>query len=173
MNNKIRALLAFGIPFLAVGFAPIPKLPEKLDVLGMIHHIYANNNGINNENQKIVGNMKQISDLAGKTVSIGGHLNELNAGLKEQDSSLAHLNELSKKQVELSDSLHNLAGTLSTDLKNVKQSSASQDSSVQQMLDSASSLSRLAKEIADVNSTIANKLERAKNTTAEVESEMP
>lgn len=173
MKHVTRALLAFGIPFLAVGWAPVPKIPEKLDVLGMIRHIYANNDGINSTNSRIVGNMEQINTLAGTTARIGQQLTTLKQGLGEQDTSLANLNQLSQRQIELSDSLNRLASTLNNDLKLVKQGSASQSGSVQNMLDTTRNLSRLAQEVTSVNGTIAGKLDRATKTTAEVANNMP
>jgi hypothetical protein len=173
MNHLTRGVLAFGIPFLVIGWAPVPTIPEKLDILGMIRQIYANNDGINSTNNEIVGNMKQINHLAGTTSRIGQQLTTLQQGLGEQDASLVNLNVLSQRQIELSDSLHKLANTLDHDLILVQQGSAGQSGSIQEMLETTRTLSRLAQEITTVNGTIAGKLDRAAKTTAEVVNSMP
>lgn len=173
MNHLLRAVLAFGIPFAVVAFAPVPQIPEKVDVLGMIRHIHANNDSINNTNSEIVGKMQKINDLAGTTSRINDNLVNLKQGMTQQDSSLANLQQLSQKQIELSDSLNGLANTLSSDLSSVEQNSAQQKNSVQQMLNTSASLSRSAKEAVDLNEQIAGKLDKATSASAEVVKSMP
>ncbi|WP_018131058.1 hypothetical protein [Effusibacillus pohliae] len=175
MNYYTRAILAFGIPFAVVAWAPVPHLhiPEKLDVLGMIRHINANNEGINSVNDKILKDMENINRQSDTTARIHNGLLTLQQGMSEQDASLADLNRLSSKQVELSSSLNRLAGILATDLRDVQQASASQFGSVQKLLETANSLSRLAQEVADVNGSIAGKLDRATQASGQVASNMP
>lgn len=139
----------------------------------MIRHIHANNDSINNTNSEIVGKMQKINDLAGTTSRINDNLVNLKQGMTQQDSSLANLQQLSQKQIELSDSLNGLANTLSSDLSSVEQNSAQQKNSVQQMLNTSASLSRSAKEAVDLNEQIAGKLDKATSASAEVVKSMP
>lgn len=173
--KAVSALLAFGIPFALVAFTPMPhvKVPEKLDILGMIRKINNNNNDINSVNSNIVGDMKQINNLSGTTARIHEHLVTLKQGISEQDQSLANLQNLSGRQVELSTSLNKLAQSLDADLQRVNNSSAQQKGSVEQMMQATDSLARLAKEVTDINSGIAEKLDRASKATGQVVSNMP
>ncbi|WP_200760357.1 hypothetical protein [Effusibacillus dendaii] len=59
----------------------------------MIRHIYAHNNGINDVNSQVLGNMQQIDSLATTPTRISGYLSNLQGGLGEQDASLSNLNQ--------------------------------------------------------------------------------
>ena len=179
MNHWTKASIAFFLPLSVLLFVPTPHttgkihIPGNLDVIGMIQRIHSNNDSINSVNQKIVGNMTQISQLADITGQIGENLHTLKQGITTQDSSLSNLDTLSQKEIDLSNGLHGLAQNLSSDLSKISQSSSSQNRSIQQMIDTSRQLGNIANQIAQVNSTITGKLNTARDKTKQVNSSMP
>lgn len=149
------------------------KIPSNLNLVGMIKNIQGNNNKINTVNSKIVGNMKQISNLSGTTAKIGQQLQTLNQGVGTDRQSLTTLNKLSQQEVSLSTSFVGLARTLHTNLSSIAGSSTAQSQSVNQMLAQMSALSASASEMTKVNQSIANQLNTATHKTGTIASEMP
>lgn len=169
----IRAAAAFLIPMAVVVVAPTPHIPPDMDILGMVRHINTNNNGINQVNNSIIGKMTNINNMTDTTQTIHSHLQTLQAGIGDQDKSLANLKVLSAKQVDLSESLHSLAQSLTGDLSTIYTSSKDQSAMLQKMQDSAATLARLADQLQQTNGTMAAKLDQATSKTAEVNQSMP
>ncbi|ARU63302.1 hypothetical protein CBW65_21680 [Tumebacillus avium] len=150
-----------------------PELPERMDLVGMLKTIGERNDQINEVNGEIAGKMSDIDKRSSTTERIGSQLQALRAGISEQDRSLAELDRLSQKQIELSLSLQELASTLHADLDGVGQGSAEQKAALLKMQASAKHLTELAAEIAQTNSAIAGKVSAAAQTSAEVADDMP
>jgi hypothetical protein len=177
MKWKGKHFLLIGLPVCLLLVAAVAmqqhKLPANLDLLGMIRHIHANNDSINTVNGKIVGNMTEISHLSDTTAQIDDHLHTLQAGLATPDASLKHLDALSQQEVDLSVSFVGLENQLSSDLGKIKQSSVSQQSSVQLMIKTTQGLSQTAERVGSINGTIAGKLAQATQISGQVAREMP
>ncbi|HEU4963854.1 MAG TPA: hypothetical protein VFV52_08380 [Bacilli bacterium] len=150
-----------------------PQVPTQWDLLGMIRSIYAKNEQINEVNGGIVGQMSDINRLSDTTGRIGEGLSTLQAGVTKQDRSLARLQTLSQKQIDLSIDLKNYATTLHGDLTRIKQGSGHQSASVQAMIRAAHQLAQTAAEVEQTNATIAGKVDRAADLSAEVAHDMP
>ena len=180
--NKLfrkRALVISGIALLILVLilAPItfskPELPENADLLRMITSIESSTNDINTTNREIAAKMGDIRDVSGTTARIGAGLTELEAGIGEQDASLAHLGTLSKRQVDLSVELKDLATRLHTDLGTLQASTERQKAAVRGMNDAGKSLTSTAQEIKRINEVIADDVRRAERLAAETANNMP
>lgn len=177
MKWRSKPFLLIGLPtvllVVAAGATQMHKLPAQIDLIGMIQHIHDNNNSINTVNGKIVGNMGDISQMSNTTAKIDDHLHTLQAGLAKPDASLKHLDALSQQEVDLSVSFVGLANQLSSDLNKIKQSSDSQQLSVQGMIQTTQALSQTAERVGSINGTIAGKLAQATQISGQVAREMP
>lgn len=150
-----------------------PHLPEQADLLKMIQSIQANTENINRINEDIAAQMTDIRDLSGTTERIGSGLQTLQAGVGEQDASLAHLDVLSRRQVELSEQLKGLATELQGDLGEVRGTAWRQKSAVAGMNEAGQSLTATAQEIGRINAAIAEDVRRAEQVAGETVRSMP
>jgi chromosome segregation ATPase len=173
LKTWYRPVLAFFIPFLIVAFAPVPSIPKKFDLIGMIRHIHSDNDHLNTVNANIVGDLNSISQLAGTSSQIDSHLHELRTGLSGQSQSLTRLGAYSRKEIDLSKSLNQLAIELSNNINTVHEYSATQNQSIANLITTANSLSKLASQIEKTNGTIANKLTTATQVSKQIASSMP
>jgi hypothetical protein len=86
---------------------------------------------------------------------------------------LGQLQNLSGKQVNLSQQLRGLSGTLTGDLSKIDANAETENQSIQQMSQSAGQLSTLAAALVQSNQNSATKLAKAKSDADQVASEMP
>lgn len=173
MKTSYRRILAFVLPFLVVAFAPVPSIPKKLDLVGMIQHIHTNNDDLNKVNSKIVGNLSGISQAAGTSAQIDSLLHSSKDGLASENQSLARLHVDSQQEIDLSKSLNQLAYKLSNNLNTVHQYSVVQNQSIINLLATANKLSKLATQIEQTNGTIASKLTTATEESKQIANNMP
>jgi uncharacterized phage infection (PIP) family protein YhgE len=173
LKQWYRPILAFFLPLFLALWVPVPSIPKKLDLLGMIRHIDSNNTHLGAVNEQIVDNLAGVSKLADTTSRISSNLHELKDGLTNQNQYLSHLDSYSKQEVDLSSSLHQLADRLVHDLNNVRQSAANQDRDVKQLLTTTNSLKQLAAQVEQTNGVIAGKLSKANTQSQQVANSMP
>jgi long-chain acyl-CoA synthetase len=154
-------------------YASGARIPKNLDVLGMIQYIHHNNQQINNENGQIVGNLKNIDNLAGTTSTIGSNLHTLKSGTIQDDASLNNLNQLSQQEIQLSQSFYALAQTLQGNLTKISSAGAAQNGYTSSMVAQAQQLNQIASRLANTNQEVAGKLNQADAKARIIAAEMP
>ncbi|MBL0385281.1 hypothetical protein JJB07_01365 [Tumebacillus sp. ITR2] len=177
MNFNRKALRWTSMTALTLLLAGLALIPfedlTQLDPLTNIRHIGTNNDQLNAVNDRIVGRMQNISDLAETTQQIDAHLHTLQKGLDGPATSLGHLDQLSQREVDLSKQFVGLATHLQTNLTSINSSSTGQQTTIQSMNDTTALLAASANQLAATNDTMADKLDQAAVLTKQVEQSMP
>ncbi|MDQ0189616.1 AMP-binding protein [Alicyclobacillus cycloheptanicus] len=150
-----------------------PRVAKDANLNGQIAAIGDKNNQISSVNHQIVQNLQQMNNLAGITGQLGTNLKGLKANAQQQGVLLGQLQNLSGKQVNLSQQLRGLSGTLTGDLSKIDANAETENQSIQQMSQSAGQLSTLAAALVQSNQNSATKLAKAKSDADQVASEMP
>jgi long-chain acyl-CoA synthetase len=156
-------VLAFGMP----------HVPKNLDVLGMVKGIQHTNEQIGTENNKIVGDLSHVNQLAGNTPSMAAQLKTLSNGVGTDKSMLATLSRLSQQEIDLSQQFYSLAQRLKADMSSIDQSASAQNRSLQAMNRSAAAVSQSLSRIVEVNQATAQQLRTADGKARVIADEMP
>jgi long-chain acyl-CoA synthetase len=173
-RRKLYALGAAAAVLLCGALAfGMPHLPKNLDVLGMVKGIQHTNDQIGTENQKIVGDLKHVNQLASNTPSMAQQLKGLNRGVGTDKSMLTTLSGLSQQEIDLSQQFYSLAKRLKSDMSSIDQSAREQNSSLQAMTRSAASVSKTLSRIAEVNQSTSKQLGTADGKARRIADEMP
>ncbi|QQE78286.1 long-chain fatty acid--CoA ligase [Alicyclobacillus sp. SO9] len=169
----LRGLAAVSVLFV-IGVASLfLHPPAHFNLNKMIGGINQNNKKINQQNQGIVGTMKNIQQSSSATPVLKKRLKTVNTGIYNNENYLHQLDGLSQQEVSLSRQFKSLADSMKGNLQSISTSSSQQQKGLSNMNRSTQGVASEASQLKAVQQTVQGKLAQAAEKSKKIASEMP